>query len=472
MTMKPQANRLVITAIVFTLFVLSACTGSRQLHHDTYPTAADTKRQGSIVTSNPYHPTRKAAQPPVRSSSSKTVNIRPLTPKSKGDTKEVTYLKPIKKLNPPPVVADKDQQANEQPTVKRIQDTPQKLPIKPYRPKSKPHFKIIYRDTEVAQKDSITEEEPIIEEIVIEEEVDIVKEELETIEEENKFVDYSKKHNLVTKWEKEFRTDKVAIGRPFNLKPFSVPIKGDNTNLNAVMCTPANGYKGYYEPEKIKKEQIVLHFTVGNIKSDIDILTHQYKGHKKWRTSVPFVVARDGTIYQLFSSNYWSHHLGKGSIAGNLASSKKSIGIEISNYGPLIKRGNNLETVYSRSKQNPKYVDVYCSLKETDKYIKLDKPFNGYQYFATFTEEQYESTVLLLRYLTEKYAIPRKFLPLSKRYKATMQTANFKGIVTHLNHRPTGKWDIGPAFDWEQIITGTTTRQYKPHQSRVYAKQK
>ena len=30
--------------------------------------------------------------------------------------------------------------------------------------------------------------------------------------------------------------------------------------------------------------------------------------------------------------------------------------------------------------------------------------------------------------------------------------ANFRGVTSHVNYRPTGKWDIGPAFDWERLI--------------------
>ncbi len=270
------------------------------------------------------------------------------------------------------------------------------------------------------------------------------------------YVDSTVKYTLLRGWEDQFyATGLVHSKRQFNLRPFSVPIPNDpHTQLNAITCKPANGYAGYYEKEKVNKDCIVLHFTVGNIKSDIDILTRPRKGYTKWRCSVPFVLGRTGHIYQLFGSSYWSHHLGSGSIGGNEYTSKKSIGIEISNYGPLIKVGNQLETVYSRPKKDPSYTDVYCSIYDTDQYIELDQPYRGYKYFAKFTDEQYESLIVLLRYLTAKHNIPRNFISEQNRYKANSSNARFKGIVSHVNFRATGKWDIGPAFDWDRVIRG------------------
>ncbi len=64
---------------------------------------------------------------------------------------------------------------------------------------------------------------------------------------------------------------------------------------------------GYYYETEHKKERIVLHFTAGNVRSDMITLTTQDR-----HVSVPFVIARDGTIYQLFSSKFWSGHLGAG----------------------------------------------------------------------------------------------------------------------------------------------------------------
>ena len=263
-------------------------------------------------------------------------------------------------------------------------------------------------------------------------------------------INFEHKSDLADYVEKDFKDTRTANGRRFTFKQSRLPMPDNNSQyLNVTSCKPADGYSGYYEAQKVKKERIVLHFTVGNLKSDIDILTRPRPGYKQYRCSVPFVIARDGTIYQLFGSEYWAYHLGSGTIGGNEAASKKSIAIEMSNYGPLILVGNNLETVYSR--KNGK-VDVYCTLQDKHKYIKLPTPFKGYQYFATFTDAQYQSLATLLRFLTAKHNIPRKFLGESVRYSANSATAGFRGIVSHLNFRATGKWDIGPAFEWDKLI--------------------
>jgi N-acetyl-anhydromuramyl-L-alanine amidase AmpD len=251
--------------------------------------------------------------------------------------------------------------------------------------------------------------------------------------------------------EDKFKETGVAVGRSFKLTKFELPIKGEDLKLHGYTVRPSDGFEGYFYSQKYKKKKIVLHFTVGHLQGDIHSLTSPTRGH----VSTAFVLGRDGTTYQLFSSTAWSYHLGRGAIGGNGTNSKETIGIEISNYGPLVKRGNNLETVYSKREGH----DVYCSLEDTDKYVKLDKPYRGHQYFTTFTDEQYENLIVLLRYLTASYDIPRKFIDEDTRYKATTANAQFKGIQSHVNYRK-DKVDIGPAFDWNRVIAGVTSDVY------------
>ena len=150
----------------------------------------------------------------------------------------------------------------------------------------------------------------------------------------------------------------------------------------------------------------------------------------------------------MWSSAFWAYHLGSGAIGGNTNGSKRTIAIEISNIGFLKEIGNKLVTVYSDN-------DVYCDLMEKQFYTKLDTPYRGQQYYATYTKKQYESLIILLRYLTAEYNIPGEFLPEDKRFDigSANELVNFKGITSHINYRSSGKWDIGPAFDWDRIIT-------------------
>ena len=98
------------------------------------------------------------------------------------------------------------------------------------------------------------------------------------------------------------------------------------------------------------------------------------------------------------------------------------------------------------------YGDSYYTQLRNEHY--LQQAFRGYEYFAIFTDAQYDTLVLLLRYLTARYWIPRKFLNKTNRFEAGTFVQDFRGIVSHANYRASDKIDIGPAFEWERVITG------------------
>jgi N-acetyl-anhydromuramyl-L-alanine amidase AmpD len=244
--------------------------------------------------------------------------------------------------------------------------------------------------------------------------------------------------------ENSFQTSGIdAAGKKFILKPINVKINSTGESFQIMDCSRENKSKDHYYVEETAKKKIILHFTMGYLKGDIATLT---KGH----VSVPFVVGRNGIIYNLFASKYWSYHLGPDAVGGNTPMSRESIGIEISNIGPLKRVGDNLVTTYSNT-------DVYCSLQETQYYTKLPTKYRTYEYFATYTEAQYKAVILLLKFLCEKYSLPKAFISADKRYLLLDETTfvNFKGIATHVNCR-TGKVDIGPAFDWNRVIAAVS----------------
>lgn len=239
-------------------------------------------------------------------------------------------------------------------------------------------------------------------------------------------------------YERDFRQNGVdSGGKRFLLSPLTVPIAGENRTLAVTRCKPASGDASFYFTESPIKDRVVIHFTNGYLKGDIEKLTRPNK-----HVSVPFVLARDGAIYNLWSSRYWSYHIGPGAVGGNTEMSKSSVGIEISNIGPLIRRGNTLMTVYDK---------VYCSVSEQEFYQR--RSYRGFDYYATYTDIQYSRLIDLLRYITGKFSIPRQFLPPAQRFETTPQIARFHGVTSHVNYR-TDKFDIGPAFDWERVIAG------------------
>lgn len=207
----------------------------------------------------------------------------------------------------------------------------------------------------------------------------------------------------------------------------------------------------FHFKEPSDKKRIILHFTAGPLSSDIPQLTPAEDKPNHF-VSVPFVVARDGTIYQLFSSKYWAYNLGMKSSDGNVDHifERESIAIEISNYGVLFPDGDHLKTIY----HTPAQPDLYCNLKQEEAFTHLDQPFRKNEYYATFTASQLQSTIKLIRWITEKYTIKREFLEVADRYTCKPSSQKFEGITSHVNYRKDGKWDIGPAFDWDGLIAG------------------
>lgn len=196
-----------------------------------------------------------------------------------------------------------------------------------------------------------------------------------------------------------------------------------------------NGNSFYYT-EKTAKTLTMHHCTCGVITGDIGALS-QPNNH----VSVHFVVARDGTIYQLFNTDYWSYHLGSGATGGNGVVSKASVAIEYSNIGPLTLTKNNVLV--------DSYGKDYCTLSDTQYYVKLAAPYRKWQYFATYTDAQYAAAKKIIAFAESKHKIPHTFLPTDKDddfYKQLPKVGN----LTHANVR-IDKVDVGPAWDWTKV---------------------
>jgi N-acetylmuramoyl-L-alanine amidase len=191
----------------------------------------------------------------------------------------------------------------------------------------------------------------------------------------------------------------------------------------------------FFLPAKYPKRRIVLHHTAGNVYGDLLTLTQNKL------VSVPYLIGRDGVIYNLFDWRGWSYHLGPGAIGGNETQSKLSIGIELTNYGFLIKKGEVLYT----------YLDeIYCTLADTELYKKVPM-YRGYEYFATYAAPQYLALNSLLQYLNKESGIPLQLMSENKRLAYTDSVLKHNGIVSHVNYRRSGKWDVSPAFDFDTI---------------------
>ena len=239
----------------------------------------------------------------------------------------------------------------------------------------------------------------------------------------------------------------------FTFEPLAHEIPGDEFKLEFLQVTRKDGDASYYfpvgHPNNKPKDKIVLHFTAGQISGDFRALTK-----KDREVSTAFLVGRDGAIYKLFNSaKAWSYHLGPDAMGGNTSMSASSIGIEISNWGPLKEDGAGNLVTWDHG-------HWFCTLDQEDAYIRLDKPFRQAWYFARITEHQYESVILLLRYLTKALNIESNFLPPGQRqdtFSSHSEAKAFKGICCHTNFRSSGKWDLPEeAFDWDKVVNGVT----------------
>jgi N-acetylmuramoyl-L-alanine amidase len=235
--------------------------------------------------------------------------------------------------------------------------------------------------------------------------------------------------NTIPSRELKFRQGlKDAYGKVFKAK-------ASNTYPGALRLVHPND--DWYYREETKKKRIVLHFTAGVLHGDIGELTRQH-------VSVAYVVARDGTIYELFDPKYWSYHLGLGAVGGNKTGSKSSIAIEISNFGPLTldKEKGNLKIWSGKP---------YCSIDQAGAYVHSPEGFRGEHYFASFTNAQYKTLDSLLTNLCRKHNILRKLPKLDERERLFPKgSAPGEGIWSHQNYR-SDKLDVGPAFLWERI---------------------
>lgn len=184
-------------------------------------------------------------------------------------------------------------------------------------------------------------------------------------------------------------------------------------------------FNTYYYKTKTVKKSICLHFTVGYIKSDVASLST-----KDNCVSVSYVVDRSGRIYEMFPDSEWSYHLGSSAIGGNGVMSKQSIGIEISNYGPLKLSGENLVDAYG---------NIYCKVSEEEFYSKQN--YRGYDYYASMTDSQIAAVSALIKYLGRVHDIPMNFKGDDAPFASNAEATSFRGVFYHTNVRK-------DKFDW------------------------
>lgn len=186
--------------------------------------------------------------------------------------------------------------------------------------------------------------------------------------------------------------------------------------------------------QRTKKTGICLHYTAG---SSVAGAVAWWKT-KNPHIGTPYIIDRDGTIYQVFDSDYWAWHLG----INNAAQDQRLIGIELVNWGPIQKRG---EGIYSPV--------GYTTAVVGSEVLQTAKPWKGVILFQRFTDPQLASLRELVDDLCTRYKIPKVLAPPEWRTaeKPWPGAATHNGILAH-EHFRSDKYDMGPAFDWSRLI--------------------
>lgn len=141
----------------------------------------------------------------------------------------------------------------------------------------------------------------------------------------------------------------------------------------------------YYQSVYTKKF-IFLHHTAGSSAAS----AISWWAHDPVRIATPYVIDRDGTIYQCYDPKYFAYHLG---VKGNSAIEKASIGIEIVGWGPLTEKDGKL------------YNYVKKPVPKTDA-VTVD--WRGFKIYQRYTPEQIAALKILLPYLMERFKIPKQ----------------------------------------------------------------
>lgn len=197
-----------------------------------------------------------------------------------------------------------------------------------------------------------------------------------------------------------------------------------------------------------QKDQVVIHHTASGPSAEGVI---NYWKSSRDRIATAFTIDGDGDIYQSFGSKYYAAHLGipssqiKALGFSDYATRcdtlhKKSVGIEICNWGGLTKDAKGRWVSYAGTVIQDCDIEFYPD------------GFRGYMAYQKYTPKQISATKDLVRYLCDTYLIP-------KTYNEDMWNVSKnaiggkKGIYTHVSYRrPGDKQDLHPMPEMIEML--------------------
>jgi N-acetyl-anhydromuramyl-L-alanine amidase AmpD len=212
---------------------------------------------------------------------------------------------------------------------------------------------------------------------------------------------------------------------------------------------PYHAYESGFYKQKLPKNKIVLHHTAGS--HNPYYVVDGWRANKN-KVGTAYVIGGmgnkgenlfDGMVMEYFNPDHWAHHLGINET--NYAITKSSVGIELCNYGYLIKNESNQYITYN---------GVVIPEAEVEQC-----KFRGFDYYEKYTDAQIQSLRELLIEIATRYAIDLHdgiYTLLKKGNKAfEYQSSAIQGkggLWTHTNYRKAGKWDCSPQAGLVEMI--------------------
>ena len=182
-----------------------------------------------------------------------------------------------------------------------------------------------------------------------------------------------------------------------------------------------------YFKEKTVKKQIVLHHTAG-AGNAVNVI-HGWNFNPE-KVATAFVIDSKGEVFKAFEPEYWAYHLGL-KTASNVPLNKASIGIEVCNWGQLIKKGD-------------KYYNYVNSEVPENEVVQIAK-FRGFEYYHKYNDLQLASLKKLVLELCAKFGIDKKYN--NDMFDISQNAlSGVNGIYTHVSYR-LDKNDMSPQFN-------------------------
>lgn len=186
--------------------------------------------------------------------------------------------------------------------------------------------------------------------------------------------------------------------------------------------------EGQFVQDARPKDLIVLHHTAGaSARSTFD-----WWRRTDDRIATAYLVARDGTIHEVFDPRFWAFHLGLRGTGGRVDA--RSIGIEMASEGWLEERDGELFAFGHRFEGE---VHDHGS------------PWRGHRFWAAYTSEQAGSAIALVDHLCQVFGVPRSTPGDHLAFDRGL--FDFRGVLGHHHLRP-DKTDVHPGFPWADLV--------------------